>query len=103
MDFCLMVPAPETLDWSFGEPTYQMFPAPDTRASSSSVAFTVTSPAPLTTTLARLACRSTALSEPAPLMEMDRLLARLAMLPSAAPESDIVRDSLSSLVALTEA
>src|SRR5262245_3880701 len=98
-----MVPAPEILDWSFGEPTYQMFPAPDTRASSSSVAFTVTSPAPLTTTLACLACRSTALREPAPLMEIRRLSARPAMLPLPAPEIDTVRDSLPSLVALTEA
>src|SRR6266550_7958708 len=102
MDFCLMVPAPETRDWSFGEPTYQMFPAPDTRASSSSFAFTVTSPAPLTMTVARLACRLTALREPAPLTEIDRLLDRPAMLPSAAPEIDIDSESLSSLVALTE-
>src|SRR5690349_15935989 len=102
MDFCLMEPAPETRDWSLGEPMYQISPAPDTRASSSSLAFTVTSPAPLTMTVARLVCRSAALREPAPLIVIDRLLDRPAMVPSAAPESVIDNESLSSLVALTE-
>src|SRR3954451_11531466 len=102
MVFCLIVPAPDTRDWSFGEPTYQMSPAPDTRASSSSLAFTVTSPAPLTMTVARLACRSSALREPAPLTEIDKVLARPAILPSAAPDIDIDSESLSSLAALTE-
>src|SRR5262249_44224585 len=55
-----------------------------------------------TMTVARLACRSTALREPAPLTVIDRLLDRPAMLPSAAPESVIDNESLSSLVALTE-
>src|SRR5215510_2437603 len=103
MDFCLMEPAPETRDWSFGEPMYQISPAPDTRASSSSLAFTVTSPAPLTMTVARLACRSTALREPAPLTEIDRSLDRPAMRPLPAPEIDIDSEALSSLLALTEA
>src|SRR5215475_6821336 len=103
MDFCLMLPAPETLDWSFGDPTYRMVPAPDTRASSSSFAFTVASPAPLTITVARLDCSSIALREPAPLTEIDKLSDRPAMRPLPAPEIDIDSEALSSLVALTEA
>src|SRR5712691_11370796 len=103
MDFCSMLPAPDIFDWSFGEPTYRMVPAPETRASSSSFAFTVTSPAPLTTTVARLVCRSTASREPAPLTVIDRLLDRPAKLPLAAPEIEIDSESVSSLVALTVA
>src|SRR5262245_28580838 len=103
MNFSLMLPAPETLDWSFGDPTYRMVPAPDTRASSASFAFTVASPAPLTITIARLACRSGALREPAPLTEIDRSSDRPAMRPLPAPEIDIDSEALSSLVALTDA
>src|SRR4029453_3058994 len=103
MNFCLMLPAPEILAWSFGDPMYRMVPAPDARASSSSFAFTVTSPAPLTMTVARFACRSTALREPAPLTEIDRSLDRPAMRLLPAPEIDIDSEALSSLVALMEA
>src|SRR5262245_17447246 len=103
MNFCLMLPAPETLDWRFGDPTYRMVPAPDTRASSASLAFTVASPAPLTITVARLASRSAALREPAPLTEIDRSSDRPAMRPLPAPEIDIDSEALLSLLALTEA
>src|SRR5690349_9250702 len=103
MDFCLTEPAPEILDWSFGEPTYQMFPAPDTRASSSSLAFTVTSAAPLTMIVARFACRSIASREPAPLTVNERSLARPVMRALPAPEIDMDNESTSSLVALTDA
>src|SRR5262245_24773383 len=103
MNFCLMLPAPDTLDWSFGEPMYQTVPAPDTRASSSSFAFTVTSPAPLTISVALLVCRLAALREPAPLTEIDRLLDRPATRPLPAPEIDTDSEALSRLVALTEA
>src|SRR5215470_1519547 len=96
MDFCLTEPAPDTFDWSFGEPTYQIVPTPDACASSSSFAFTVTSPAPLTTIVARLARRSAASSEPAPLTVIDRLSDRPAKLPLADPE--IVIDSESVLI-----
>src|SRR5262245_36097314 len=57
------MPRPETSDLSFGEPRYQIMPAPATSPSSSSLALTVTWPAPCTLTLARLA-----LSSPAPIM-----------------------------------
>ena len=40
--FLLINPSPFTFDFSFGSPMYQIMPAPDTSASSSSLAFTVT-------------------------------------------------------------
>src|SRR5262249_51292853 len=100
-NFCLTEPTPETFDRSFGEPRYQIVPTPDTRASSSSFAFTVTSPAPLTTMVARLARRSAASSEPEPLTVIDRSSDRPAKLPLAAPEIVIDSESVSSVVALT--
>src|SRR5262245_10766655 len=103
MDFCLTEPTPETLDSSFdGEPMYQMVPVPETFALSSTLAFTVTLPTPLTTTFARLVFRSVASRLPVPLTEIDRLSERPAMRPLPAPDMETDRDSLSRLVALTD-
>src|SRR5882757_451834 len=97
--FLLIQPSPSTFDFSFGAPMYQMMPAPDTSASSSSLAFTVTWPAPCTDTLARLALSSPALIQPAPWISIVRSSTRPDRLPPAAPSTRIDSFSLSSLLA----
>ncbi len=74
-------------------------PTPETLASSSSLAFTVTTPAPATEAFPRLALRSAAFNVPAPASEIVSSSARPAMVPAAAPAIDIARASPSSLLA----
>src|SRR5215468_4406108 len=86
--FFLIIPSPFTFEFSFGEPMYQMMPAPDTSPLSPSLALTVTWPAPCTVTLARLAFSLPALSMPAPLMSIVRSSTRPDKLAPSAPSTD---------------